>query len=147
MCPDKSKVSPFGEVDVADIEELYAEILYAILNPVGCDAPSQQEQLSMIEHLRRAFRVMPNKHVKLFDIATTTEKPKRKLNIAVLEAKNLAGKDNLASSSDAEVSKGDPFVTLFLKSKPYNVRNTNTQPPNLNPVWKENFVIELDTLR
>ena len=140
---DSSKVSPFGEVDMADIEELYTEILYAILNPVGCDAPTQQEQLSMTEHLRRAFRVMPNKHLKLFEIASTTEKPQKKLNITVLSAKNLAGKDNLASSPDVEVSKGDPFVTFFLKSRPYDVKNTNTQPPNLNPVWKENFVLKL----
>jgi hypothetical protein len=140
---DSSKVSPFGEVDMADIEELYTEILYAILNPVGCDAPTQQEQMSMIEHLRRAFRVMPNKHLKLFDIASTTEKPQKKLNISVLSAKNLAGKDNLASSLEVEVSKGDPFVTCFLKSRPYEVKNTNTQPPNLNPVWKENFTLKL----
>ena len=141
------KVSPFGEVDMAGIEELYTEILYAILNSVGCDAPNQQEQINMMEHLRRSFRVPPNKHVKLFEIATTTEKPERKLNISVLGAKNLAGKDNLASSLEIDVSKGDPFVTFYLKSKPFDVKNTNTHPPSLNPVWKENFVLKLDELR
>ena len=65
--PASVKASPFGEVDTADIEELYTEFLYAILNPVGCDAPNHQEQLMMIEHLRRAFRITPNRHVKLFD--------------------------------------------------------------------------------
>ena len=141
------KTSPFGEVDMADIEELYTEFLYAILNPVGCDAPNHQEQLGMIEHLRRAFRIQPNRHVKLFDIASTTEKPERKLNISILSAKNLAGKDNLASSLKTDVSKGDPFVTFYLKSRPYEVQNTNTQPPNLNPTWKESFVLRLDDPR
>ena len=145
--PSSVKASPFGEVDMADIEELYTEFLYAILNPVGCDAPNHQEQLDMIEHLRRAFRIAPNRHVKLFDIASTTEKPERKLNISVVSAKNLAGKDNLASSLNSDVSKGDPFVTFYLKSRPYEVQNTNTQPPNLNPIWKENFVIKLDDAR
>ena len=145
VSPKPTKVSPFGEVDLADIEELYTEILYTILNPVGCDAPGQQEQLSMIEHLRKAFRIMPNKHIKLFEIATTTEKPERKLNISVLRARNLAGKDNLASSPEAEVSKGNPFVTFYLKSRPYEVKNTNTQPPNLNPMWNENFVLKLES--
>ena len=145
--PGSVKASPFGEVDTADIGELYTEFLYAILNPVGCDAPNHQEQLMMIEHLRRAFRITPNRHVKLFDIASTTEKPERKLNISVVGAKNLAGKDNLASSLNTDVSKGDPFVTFYLKSRPYDVKNTITQPPNLNPVWKESFVLRLDDLR
>ena len=144
--PSSVKASPFGEVDTADIEELYTEFLYAILNPVGCDAPNHQDQLSMIEHLRRSFRIAPNRHVKLFDIASTTEAPERKLNISVVSAKNLAGKDNLASTLNNDVSKGDPFVTFYLKSRPYDVKNTNTQPPNLNPVWKESFVQKLDQL-
>ena len=130
-------------METEGIDELYTETLYAILNPVGCDAPTQQEQLSMTEHLRRSFRIPPNKHIKLFEIASTTEKPQRKLNISVLKATNLAGKDNLASSPKA--SKGNPFVTFYLKSRPFEVSNTDTQPPNLNPVWNETFVSALST--
>ena len=88
---------------------------------------------------RKAFRVEAQKHILLYEKAASREKPSVKLNLCVLEAKELACKDNLTSSED--VSKGDPFVTVHLKSKPFEIKNTTCKARNIHPVWKETFVL------
>ena len=65
-----------------------------------------------------------------------------KLNLCVLEAKELACKDNLTSSEDA--SKGDPFVTVYLKSRPFDIKNTSCKARSIHPVWKETFILDVE---
>ena len=51
-------------------------------------------------------------------------------------------KDWLKSvTSSEELSKGDPFVTVRLKSKPFDVKNTTCKARSIHPVWKETFIL------
>ena len=44
-------------------------------------------------------------------------------------------------TSSEELSKGDPFVTVRLKSKPFDVKNTTCKARSIHPVWKETFIL------
>ena len=47
--------SPFGEINSADIEELYVDCVYTVLHMIGCDS-DRGAQFELVEHLRKAFR-------------------------------------------------------------------------------------------
>ena len=57
---------------VFQVEELYVEILYTILHMIGCDA-DRDEQAELVNHLKVAFHMDPEKHKKLLDIAMMRE--------------------------------------------------------------------------
>ena len=125
-----------------DVEDLYSEVIYCILHMIGNDAPDESMRFQFIEHLRKAFRVDSQKHILLYEKAASRDKPLVKLNLCVLEAKELACKDWLKSlTSSEELSKGDPFVTVRLKSKPFEVKNTTCKARSIHPVWKETFIL------
>lgn len=91
----------FGATDLVDVEELYTETIYSLLHMIGNDAPDESMQFGLIEHLRKAFRVEPAKHLLLYEKAVSKDPPQLKLNLCVLEAKDLACKDNLAVQNDS----------------------------------------------
>ena len=132
------QTNAFGATDMVDVEDLYSEVIYCLLHMIGNDAPDQSIT-QLIEHLRKAFRVDPQKHLVLFDKASARDSPVLKLNLCVLEAKELACKDNL--SQDEATSRGNPFVTVSLKSKPFDIKNTACKARTIHPVWNETFVI------
>ncbi len=43
----------------------------------GCDVPKDAEasRWQMVEHLRKAFRLSPSKHMELYEIASMKEEP------------------------------------------------------------------------
>ena len=57
---------------LSQVEELYVEILYTILHMIGCDA-DREEQAELVNHLKVAFHMDPEKHKKLLDIAMMRE--------------------------------------------------------------------------
>ena len=57
---------------------------------IGNDAPDESMRFQFIEHLRKAFRVDPQKHILLYEKAASRDKPMVKMNLCVLEAKELA---------------------------------------------------------
>ncbi len=57
---------------VFKVEELYVEIVYTVLHMIGCDA-EREEQTDLVNHLREAFHMDPDKHKKLLDIAIMRE--------------------------------------------------------------------------
>lgn len=128
---------------MVDVEDLYAEVIFSILHMIGNDSPDESMQFQLIEHLRKAFRVEPTKHMMLYEKAVSRDGPQLKLNLCVLEAKELATKDNLACNEN--VSKGDPFVTFHLKSKPFEMRNTGCKSRSIQPVWNETFVVDMSS--
>lgn len=91
----------FGATDMVDVEDLYTEVIYALLHMIGNDAPDDSMQFQLIEHLRKAFRVEPAKHLVLYERAAARDPPQLKLNLCVLEAKELACKDNLSPINDS----------------------------------------------
>ena len=91
--------TPFGEAGAGDIEGLYVDVLYSQLHMVGSDAPTLTQQWAQIEHLRKAFRVHPSRHIQLFERASARSKPQMNLNLSVIEA-NLrlsSGRDTNAT--------------------------------------------------
>jgi len=48
------------------------EILYTILHMIGCDA-DREEQAELVNHLKVAFHMEPEKHKQLLDIAMMRE--------------------------------------------------------------------------
>ena len=55
------------------------------------------------------LRFDPTRHLELFDIAANRAKPEIKLNLSIVEARNLASKD-ISGVNDA-------FCTFYLKSR------------------------------
>jgi hypothetical protein len=143
MIQMSSPSNAFGATDMVDVEDLYAEVIFSILHMIGNDSPDESMQFQLIEHLRKAFRVEPTKHMMLYEKAVSRDGPQLKLNLCVLEAKELATKDNLACNEN--VSKGDPFVTFHLKSKPFEMRNTGCKSRSIQPVWNETFVVDMSS--
>ena len=78
--------TPFGEAGAGDTEGLYADVLYSQLHMVGSDAPTLTQQWAQIEHLRKAFRVHPSRHIQHFERASARPKPQMNLNLSVIEA-------------------------------------------------------------
>ena len=51
---------------------------------IGNDAPDESMRFQFIEHLRKAFRVDPQKHILLYEKAASRDKPMVKMNLCVL---------------------------------------------------------------
>ena len=127
--------NPFGlETSTNDIEKLYQDCLMTILHQIGCDA-DRDGQWALVEHLRKAFRFDPQRHLEYFDKVTAQPKPSLKIHISILEAKELVIKDISGFN--------DPFCSFYLKSNPDKVWITDYKAKTLNPVWNEAFSIPL----
>lgn len=74
------------------------------------------DKFKLIEHLRKSFRLDSKRHLQLFEAASNRPKPKKKLNLTFVEARDLASKDVSGLN--------DPFCTFFLKSSPDVCYNT-----------------------
>lgn len=57
--------------------------------------------------------------------------PEMRLNVEVVEAKELEPKDPNGLS--------DPFVTMYVGTSPSHRYNTSVKPCTLNPMWEEHF--------
>jgi len=119
------------------LEDLYVEILYTILHMIGCDA-DQQKKLQLIQHLQNAFFMEQDKHQQLLDIASMREEPDLKVNLEIMEARNLIGKDMSGSS--------DPFCTFYLTTNPKSRYNTSYKSKTLNPQWNEECVLNVNSV-
>ena len=127
--------SPFGECESQDVEKLYVDVMHSLLNMIGCDA-DRDNQFKMIEHLRKAFKFEPKEHLQLYECAMERPKPKLKLHLSVIEARDLVNKDISGTN--------DPFVTFYLKSDPKACFNTSCKVKTETPSWDESFVLTLD---
>ena len=84
---------------------------------IGCDA-DRDSQFAYIEHLRKAFKMEPKRHLELFEAAEARPKPRTALNLTIAEARNLATKDISGLN--------DPFCTVYVRSS----RAANPQVKN-----------------
>ena len=74
---------------------------------IGCDA-DRDSQFEYIEHLRKAFKIEPKRHLELFEEAEARPKPRVALNLTIAEARGLATKDISGLN--------DPFCTVYVRS-------------------------------
>lgn len=63
------------------------------------------------------------------------EAPKFRLNVEIVEAKELQPKDPNGLA--------DPFVTLYIGSNPTHRYNTSVKSETLNPMWEEHFSLPI----
>ncbi|XP_052868103.1 protein unc-13 homolog 4B [Anopheles cruzii] len=117
-----------------NIEELYEEILFESIHNIGCD----DEELNvdvLFPYIQEAFKMADDKHNEILDIARNKEAPEIRLNVEIVEAKDLEPKDSNGLS--------DPFVTMYIASNPNHRYNTSVKSGTLNPVWEEHFSLPI----
>ena len=112
------------------IEELYEEILYEILHNVGSDE-SKVDPEKMYKFMQEAFRMPEDTHKELLERAKVKEPPELRLNIEIVEAKDLNPKDPNGLA--------DPFVTLYIASAPATRYTSSVQSATLCPKYEEHF--------
>lgn len=71
------------------------------------------------------------RHEEMLRVSASKKPPEMRLNVEVIEAKDLPSKDANGLS--------DPFVTMYLKSTPLRHYNTSVQSCTLTPTWQEHF--------
>lgn len=75
------------------MEELYEEVLYELLHSVGTMESEQDiQQEAIFSYLQDAFKFSIDKHEELLEKARTKEAPELRLNIEIIEAKDLNSK-------------------------------------------------------
>lgn len=74
--------------------ELYSEILYEILNAVGCDATIKGGREALVCYLQEAFNIDSDKHALLWEKIKERKAPSAFLNVEIIEAKNLKSTDS-----------------------------------------------------
>nr|XP_049462903.1 protein unc-13 homolog 4B isoform X2 [Anopheles coluzzii] len=117
-----------------NIEELYEEILFENIHNIGCD----DEELNvdvLFPYIQEAFKMSDEKHNEILQIARDKEAPQLRLNVEIVEAKDLEPKDSNGLS--------DPFVTMYIASNPNHRYNTSVKAGTLNPVWEEHFSLPI----
>uniref|UniRef100_A0A182PAH8 Uncharacterized protein n=1 Tax=Anopheles epiroticus TaxID=199890 RepID=A0A182PAH8_9DIPT len=117
-----------------NIEELYEEILFENIHNIGCD----DEELNvdvLFPYIQEAFKMSDEKHNEILQIARDKEAPEIRLNVEIVEAKDLEPKDSNGLS--------DPFVTMYIASNPNHRYNTSVKAGTLNPVWEEHFSLPI----
>uniref|UniRef100_A0A8D8JE01 Protein unc-13 homolog D n=1 Tax=Culex pipiens TaxID=7175 RepID=A0A8D8JE01_CULPI len=117
-----------------NIEELYEEILFEIINNIGLDEELTED--SLIHYVQDAFKIANEKHEDIIRVARNKEPPEICLNVEVIEAKELEPKDSNGLS--------DPFVTMYIASNPTHRYNTSVKSATLDPVWEEHFSLPID---
>lgn len=112
------------------IEELYEEILFEILHNVGSD-DTKTDVDALFTFMQEAFKFQSNVHEDLLEKARVKEAPELRLNIEVIEAKDLNSKDPNGLA--------DPFVTLYIDSAPNTRYTSSVKSETLNPKYEEHF--------
>jgi BAI1-associated protein 3 len=113
---------------------LYQEILYELLHSVGCNENEVQLE-TIYSYLQDAFKISPEKHDELLSVVGTKDAPDLRLNLEVIEGKDLNSKDPNGLA--------DPFVTLFIASTPERRYNSSVKAATLNPKWEEHFSLPI----
>jgi BAI1-associated protein 3 len=115
---------------ILQIEELYEEVLYEIIHNVGSDE-SKLTPEKTFEFMQEAFKLPEDTHSELLEKAKIKEPPELRLNIEIIEAKDLNSKDPNGLA--------DPFVTLYIASAPNTRYTSSVKSGTLNPKYEEHF--------
>lgn len=75
------------------IDDLYSEVLYALVHTRRYRDNQCTETDGLVSHLQQVFHIDNDKHSKLLDSAKEKQAPPLVLNLEVVEAKGLKGKD------------------------------------------------------
>jgi BAI1-associated protein 3 len=97
---------------------------------VGCEDEEVPKEV-LFSYLQDAFKISNERHEEALEAAKVKEAPEIRLNVEVIEAKDLRPKDPNGLS--------DPFVTMFVQSSPTHRYNTSVKSETLCPTWEEHF--------
>ena len=125
-------ISPFGEVSKLGGEDLYSDVLDCLLHMIGCDTKNINK-FELYEHLRKAFQIEPKRHLELYNELSGAARRPVKLSLAVVEARDLAGKAVTTT----------PYCTVYLSSARAAAHTTATRQTTTNPVWNQTFTMEV----
>lgn len=104
--------------------------MFEIIHNVGSDE-SKVDAESLFTFMQEAFKFQPDMHEELLEKARIKEAPELRLNIEVIEAKDLNSKDPNGLA--------DPFVTLYIASAPNTRYTSSVKSETLNPKYEEHF--------
>lgn len=85
----------------------------------------------MFKYMQEAFRIQEDTHKELLEKARIKEAPELRLNIEIVEAKDLNPKDPNGLA--------DPFITLYIASAPSTRYTSSVKSATLNPRYEEHF--------
>lgn len=77
-----------------------------------------------------------DRHESFLRSAEMKEPPEIRLNVEVVEAKELQPKDPNGLA--------DPFVTMYIGSSPTHRYNSSVKSETLNPKWEEHFSLPIN---
>ncbi|ODN06584.1 BAI1-associated protein 3 [Orchesella cincta] len=115
------------------VAELYETIIVSAILP-AMKSRDHLDSADLIQHLKQVFKVNEQQHNELMNTAKAKQLPQRRLNMQVMEAKNLPVTDSNGCS--------DPYCVVFVSSREV-ARKTEIKFETLNPVWGKKFAFEV----
>ena len=86
-----------------------------------------------MEHLRKAFQVLPARHLELYSALAAEAPPALRLSVGVLAARRLVSRDLAGGAT--------PYASVSLTAGDTEPRATTCLPSSLNPTWGETFTL------
>ncbi|XP_044904059.1 BAI1-associated protein 3 isoform X4 [Felis catus] len=148
-----------------EVEMLYEEALYTVLYRAGTMGPDQvDDQETLLGYLQQVFGTSPEEHTEAIERVKKAKAPTYALKVSVMRAKNLLAKDpngfsdpycmlGILPASGAPREPGPRTEQRFSFRKGSKrggplpakcIQVTEVKSSTLNPVWKENFVFEIE---
>lgn len=106
-----------------------------MLNNIGTEFNPDIGPNALIAYVQDAFKISTTRHEEILAEVQLREPPELRLNIEVIEAKELQPKDPNGLA--------DPFVTMYLASMPAHRYNSSVKPETLHPRWEEHFSLPI----
>ncbi|XP_004403174.1 PREDICTED: BAI1-associated protein 3 isoform X5 [Odobenus rosmarus divergens] len=148
-----------------EVEMLYEEALYTVLYRAGTMGPDQvDDQETLLGYLQQVFGTSPEEHAEAIERVKKAKAPTYALKVSVMRAKNLLAKDpngfsdpycmlGILPASGAPREPGPHKEQRFSFRKGSKrggplpakcIQVTEVKSSTLNPVWKENFLFEIE---
>nr|XP_045730585.1 BAI1-associated protein 3 isoform X3 [Mirounga angustirostris] len=148
-----------------EVEMLYEEALYTVLYRAGTMGPDQvDDQETLLGYLQQVFGISPEEHAEAIERVKKAKAPTYALKVSVMRAKNLLAKDpngfsdpycmlGILPASGAPREPGPHKEQRFSFRKGSKrggplpakcIQVTEVKSSTLNPVWKENFLFEIE---
>ncbi|XP_043416982.1 BAI1-associated protein 3 isoform X2 [Prionailurus bengalensis] len=148
-----------------EVEMLYEEALYTVLYRAGTMGPDQvDDQETLLGYLQQVFGTSPEEHAEAIERVKKAKAPTYALKVSVMRAKNLLAKDpngfsdpycmlGILPASGAPREPGPRTEQRFSFRKGSKrggplpakcIQVTEVKSSTLNPVWKENFIFEIE---
>ncbi|XP_035215432.1 protein unc-13 homolog 4B-like [Stegodyphus dumicola] len=136
-----------NSVDLSDIlkndvpekylQYIYITISYTINHYLGIPGPTSEGPRKLTQYQNQLIQMNSSVQQENYEKAKLIRAPKFVLNLNVVEAWDLMGKDadNLS----------DPFCKIWISSKPECIEMTKVKERTIDPVWNETFSFNINS--